>query len=514
MPEPAGPVSDGLDAGLHAGLHGGLQGGLDDAAIRIHACTGTSQLVEALQAELGSLIGAEHVLVYLYDDKWEELRGPVGRPEGDEVRFPSGQGIAGAAFERGETIRTPNASEDAAYDAEIDSSPEGEPGAALAMPICGPSPEGKSGERLGVRLGVIEALLPTRSGREGGFSEVHEAAALALTRHAGVALYHALGRERDREFVLDLTAALAGAVDRLRLSTVDHTWRVRGYCRRLAKAAGLDDDSRYALEAAAVLHDFGRVELEVREEPDGTLDDTAIEMLKAHVLLVEALLRNVRFPDWLAGVPDVVACHHEFIDGSGYPCGKSGEEVPRLARMLAVADGYDACLYGRRPNSRVTRSGRIIPGAQSTMPDAETEAVEYLRSGAGKLFDAELVRLFTEHRCYAIEHRRFPRIEFEAPAEVTVMAPGGGEAERFQTQALDISEGGILLRATKPLPPHTLLKLVVRLGEGPASEKLEAIARVARVLPAAAGSDSGSGGGERIGAYFLWYGSSAGEASR
>jgi HD-GYP domain-containing protein (c-di-GMP phosphodiesterase class II) len=458
--------------------------GLHESAIRIQDCSDLPRLLDTVEAELKSLLGAEHVLVYLYDARWKDLCGRRS-PAEDETRFPVGQGIAGLAVERGKSIHSRNAPEERSYVAEIDSPPEGEANAALAVPMF---------DRDGTPLGVFEAL----ASRDEGFGDDERAAARLMARHVGIALARAREREREKRFVLDLAGALAGAVDRLSLSTVDHTWRVREYCRRLADAAGLDEDSRYTLETAAVLHDFGRAELEIREQSDGTLDAAAIEAMKPHVLLVEALLRNVPFPERLAGVPEIILCHHEFLDGSGYPNGKPGDEIPRLARMLAVADSYDACLYGRRPKVKTTKSGRFVPGAQGSTP-AEDEAIEYLKRGAGKLFDAQIVRLFIEHQCHAIEQRRFPRIEFEAPVEVTVMGPGGEESRRFETQALDMSEGGILFRASEPLPPHTLVRLVVSLP----SEKVEAIAKVARILPPCLGAE---GDGKRIGAYFLWYG--------
>ena len=484
---------------------------LHDSAIRIQECADLPRLLDTVEAEFRSLLGAEHVLIYLYDAKWKDLCGRRSLAE-DEVRFPIGQGIAGLAVERGEPIRSRNAPEERSYVAEIDSPREGGANAALAVPMF---------DEDGTPLGVFEAL----ASRDEGFSDEEAAAARLMARHVGIALVHAREREREKRFVLDLAGALAGAVDRLNLSTVDHSWRVREYCRRLAKAAGLDEDSCCTLETAAVLHDFGRVELEVREQSDGAFDAAAIEAMKPHVLLVEALLRNVPFPERLAGVPEIILCHHESLDGSGYPNGKSGDEIPRLARMLAVADGYDACLYGRRPKAKTTKSGRFVPGAQGATP-AEDEAIEYLKRGAGRLYDSQIVRLFIEHQCHAIEQRRFPRIEFEAPVEVTVMGPGGEESRRFETQALDMSEGGILFRTSEPLPPHTLVRLVVSLP----SEKVEAIAKVARVLPPAPGAGphdrscdltagagphdrsrdltaGAEGGGKRIGAYFLWYGS-------
>jgi hypothetical protein len=78
---------------------------------------------------------------------------------------------------------------------------------------------------------------------------------------------------------------------------------------------------------------------------------------------------------------------------------------------------------------------------------------------------------------------------------VSVIGPDGSEERRIETEALDLSEGGILFKADREIAPQALLKVLIHLP----SEKIEAIAKVARVLP-------GEGSGRRIGAYFLWHG--------
>ena len=118
MPEPTAPGSDDLSADK---VSDELSDKLNDAALRIHRSADLPGLLETARTELGSLLGAEHVLVYLYDEKWHDLHGPSLGPEGgaarpseDEVRFPVGQGIAGVALQRGVPVRAPNAPEEEA----------------------------------------------------------------------------------------------------------------------------------------------------------------------------------------------------------------------------------------------------------------------------------------------------------------------------------------------------------------------------------------------------------------
>jgi putative methionine-R-sulfoxide reductase with GAF domain len=439
---------------------------IHDASVRIHRCSRLDELLKSVHDEAKGLLGADFLIVYLYDSKWRDLHGKRSADE-DEIRFPVGQGLAGLAASKGQPVRSKNASSEEGYVAEIDSPPSGSAPCALAVPFH--SAEGSC-------LGVFEALSPNE------FSSEDQQTASMLAQHIGVAIDRVRSFEREREFLLDLTGAIAGAVDRRNLSTLDHTFRVREYCKRLGKAAGLSLEKQFALEMSAILHDMGRLEIQLHELPDGTFDATALEQMKLHVLFVEALLRNINFPEHLKDVTNTILAHHEFLDGSGYPHGTSAGEIPELARMLIVADSFDAYMHGRR-----------TPGKK---PGTEEEALTYIKNGSGRLFDPAIVKLFVDRQCYAIELRRFPRIDYETPVDVIILGADGAEGRRFETDALDLSEGGILFKANEPIPPHSLVRLLIHLP----TEKIEAIAKVARILP-------GDGTSKRIGAYFLWYGS-------
>lgn len=441
---------------------------IHDSAIRIHKCARLEELLAAVTEEIKALLAADHVLLYLYDSKWRDLHGRRS-PEEDKIRFPVGQGLAGLAASQGKAIRTKRAAGAEGYVEEIDSVNGSTPGAALAVPFH--SAEGSC-------LGVFEALC----GASREFSAADERAAIMFAQHMGIAIDRVREFEREREFLLDITSSLANAIDRRNLSTLDHTFRVREYCKRMATVAGFSAERRFALEVAAILHDMGRLELHLNEQPDGTFDATALEQMKLHILFAEAMLRNVPFPEGLKEVPVAVLSHHEFLDGSGYPRGRSAGEISELARMMVVADSFDAYLHGRR-----------TPGAK---PMGEEDAIRYLKENAGRLFDPSIVEMFVDNQCYAIELRRFPRIDYETPVDVTILGADGTEGRRFETDALDLSEGGILFKAAEPIPPHSLVKLMIHLP----TEKIEAIAKVARILP-------GDGSSKRIGAYFLWYGS-------
>jgi HD-GYP domain-containing protein (c-di-GMP phosphodiesterase class II) len=145
---------------------------------------------------------------------------------------------------------------------------------------------------------------------------------------------------------------------------------------RLARAAGLAGDELVHLRRGALLHDIGKMGI-----PDSVL-------LKPKALDAEEWAIMRRHPDYayrlLAPIPylrpalDIPYCHHERWDGSGYPRGLRGADIPLAARIFAVADCWDALCHDR-------------PYRKAWPADA---ARDYLRESAGTLFDPTIVELF------------------------------------------------------------------------------------------------------------------------
>jgi HD-GYP domain-containing protein (c-di-GMP phosphodiesterase class II) len=151
------------------------------------------------------------------------------------------------------------------------------------------------------------------------------------------------------------------------------------------------------LIAGAFLHDVGKIGVgdAILLKP-GPLDDAEFEQMKRHVTLgVEILTKS----KWLLRARDVVEFHHERYDGSGYPKGLAGAEIPLLARIFAVVDVFDA-LVSKRPYKDALAFDVAMVG---------------IREGAGSLFDPDLVTTF-EGIAGALYHetRDVPGTEVEA----------------------------------------------------------------------------------------------------
>jgi HD-GYP domain-containing protein (c-di-GMP phosphodiesterase class II) len=182
----------------------------------------------------------------------------------------------------------------------------------------------------------------------------------------------------NRELFLNSIQMLAGAVDEKDPYTRGHSDRVRSYSVKLAQKMGMEAEFVDQVRIAAQLHDVGKIGIEDRilKKP-GALTPEEFEIMKTHTTKGANILRPVaQLKDMLPGIE----LHHESLDGRGYPYGLQGEQIPMLARIIAVADTFDA-LTTNRPY-------------QSAHEPAE--ALRIIHSLAGKRLDPRVVAALTE----------------------------------------------------------------------------------------------------------------------
>ncbi len=221
-----------------------------------------------------------------------------------------------------------------------------------------------------------------------------ERAALeTLGRYAGVLLHqHELMRQLrstiDENVRLceslagtyfETVRAFSAAIDAKDVYTRGHSLRVARYAIALATGAGLSNRAIAGIRMGAYLHDIGKIVLDrsLLNKPAVLSADERQEMA-AHPVVGFDVLSSVHFP-W-PEVPDIVRYHHERIDGTGYPDRLAGDEIPLPARVMSVADAFDA-MTSKRPYRDPFEVGKAL-----------NELVE----SSGKQFDAGLVRVFLE----------------------------------------------------------------------------------------------------------------------
>jgi putative nucleotidyltransferase with HDIG domain len=203
---------------------------------------------------------------------------------------------------------------------------------------------------------------------------------------------------QQADVLADVVRAMSSAIDAKDPYTRGHSDRVARVSVRLAQELGCDNDTLKTIYMAGLLHDLGKIGIDdgVLRKP-GKLTEAEFEHVKTHVEIGYRILRDLRK---MQHVLPVVLHHHESWDGSGYPHGLRGENIPFLARIAAVADAYDAMA-----SDRPYRNG---------MPDEKLDSI--IRAGAGKQWDAKVVEAFFRARddIREISHREMNQTELAA----------------------------------------------------------------------------------------------------
>lgn len=160
--------------------------------------------------------------------------------------------------------------------------------------------------------------------------------------------------------------------------TSRHTERVTQVAVRLAAAIGLEGEALKRFEQSALLHDIGKIRIpdQILYKPGG-LSEEEWQIMRQHPLYAAEMLTGIKELEWVMEIP---LYHHERWDGSGYPFGLKGEQIPLAARIFAVADVWDALTSDRPYRPAWTRSA----------------ARQYLLENRAKLFDPRVVDVFVQ----------------------------------------------------------------------------------------------------------------------
>ncbi len=192
------------------------------------------------------------------------------------------------------------------------------------------------------------------------------------------ALQRARAYENLEQTFLETVLALAQTIDVKDAYTGDHSGRLAEWALAVAEVLGLSETEKQHLHWAALLHDIGKIGIpdEILLKP-GPLSAEEWAVMKRHPEIGADIIRRVQ---GLQPVAEIIAAHHERWDGSGYPKGLKGEEIPLGARILAVVDSYGAMV-----DERIYRKA-----------STHQEALEQIRRNAGKLYDPRVVEAFVQ----------------------------------------------------------------------------------------------------------------------
>jgi putative nucleotidyltransferase with HDIG domain len=250
--------------------------------------------------------------------------------------------------------------------------------------------------------GHLAGLLALGSRLNGAALSAHERAALEtlapyaamlLQQHGLMEQLRAAVQENLRlceslaDTYFDTVQAFSAAIDAKDFYTRGHSLRVARYSSGMAWRLGLAEKFLTGLRVGAYLHDIGKIVLDrALLNKTGLLDDKERREMTAHPIVGDQVLASVNFP-W-PEVRTVVRSHHERMDGQGYPDGLAGSHIPLPARILAVADAFDAMT-----SERAYRE-----------PVPVFSALRELVECSGEQFDPGLVRVFLEQCRSEVDH--------------------------------------------------------------------------------------------------------------
>jgi HD-GYP domain-containing protein (c-di-GMP phosphodiesterase class II) len=327
-------------------------------------------LLHATVCDAVQSMAAERGVIYLAEEKTSRLKPRVGFGRGDtSERDYHSELVAKRAFRQTKSLLCDKAAQDPRM-----ATPNGAGSAAggARSVICA---------LLGTPAKPIGVLHLERDFAQTPFTkqDLHTADALAASISVGIESVQALV-DKQRNFFMQTLLALAQAVDCRDSYTAGHTQRVTDYVLLLAEHLQVSSEDYHNLQIGTPLHDIGKIGIDdaVLRKSD-QLSAEEFEHIKSHTVQGAAILEHI---PQLAPVIPIVRNHHERWNGTGYPDGLAAEEIPHLARLVTVADVFDALT-----------SDRPYRGAMS--PD---QAFDILKAGAGAHFDPEYTEAFLSLR--------------------------------------------------------------------------------------------------------------------
>lgn len=301
------------------------------------------ELLDLIITRITEVMDADRSSLFLIDWKTEELWSKVAQGvRFMEIRFPMDLGLAGAVATSGDCLNIPDAYDDPRFNQEFDRKTGYRTRSVLCVPMTN-----KEGER----IGVIQVL--NKRGNE-PFNAEDQELLCALAGQAAVAVENSQLYEDQKKSFISFVETLSTAMDARDPITAGHSSRVTQYSLAIGEELEYTEKQLEVLNAAALLHDIGKIGVpEVVLFKDGKLTDEEYKVIQTHALHSLNILDKIHFVREQKDIPMMSATHHERLDGSGYPLGLTGDDIPEAGRVIAVGDIFDAITSRRHYRDRM-----------------------------------------------------------------------------------------------------------------------------------------------------------------
>ena len=333
-----------------------LNSTLEHRTVRRRAMQAATEL---MKAEVGSLL--------LIDEETNRLYFEVALGDKEETvktfHLEMGEGIAGWVAKNGEPLIVHDAQSDPRFFSEVDKKSKFTTKNVICVPV-------KVKEKT---IGVLEAINKLAGET---FSDEDLAIFQSLADQVAVALDNARLLAEIEGLFFQTAESLADAIEKRDPYTGGHTKRVTTYSLAIGDQLNLEPGEMRWLKLAAILHDIGKIGVEdaILRKTD-KLDEEEFAQMKTHTLMGAEIIGHIK---QLHGIIPGLKYHHEKIDGKGYPEGLANGNIPLIAKIVAVADTFDAMTSDRPYRKALTRE----------------EAFNELRRCIGTQFDEKLVNSF------------------------------------------------------------------------------------------------------------------------
>jgi HD-GYP domain-containing protein (c-di-GMP phosphodiesterase class II) len=326
--------------------------------------------IEAESIALRNNIGCDRSTVFMLDvptSRLASLHADGG--DGRLISLNMKLGIAGLCAVTGSSLNIAEAWEDPRFDRTVDQRTGFRTRSLLCVALKTAS---------GQPIGVVEVI----NRREGVFSDSDLATLEAVAGIIAVAIENAMllaDQERQFSTMLDAMTRLMDVHDPL---IAGHSCRVAECSVAIGSVLGFNAEELDLLRVAAMLADYGMIGVDDTVlKKNGPLTETEIELVRRHVEITTRIIERVHFTLKYRKAAVIAAAHHERLDGKGYPRGLHANEIPVMAKILAVADVFSALTAKRHHRESVSCD----------------EALCILDAGIGSQFDAGAVAALKQH---------------------------------------------------------------------------------------------------------------------
>lgn len=261
-----------------------------------------------------------------------------------QMRLKIGEGIAGHVAKSKKALMVSDVRKSPYWDEAFDVKSSFQSRSILAVPLV-------IGRKI---IGVLE-LLNKRDGQ--GFSQRDKESLLALSGPIAIALDNAKLYEEKKELFIQTSFALATAIEKRDPYTGGHTKRVLDFSLHIGKFLGLRERELEGLKISAILHDIGKIGI-----PDSiltkstALTEREFKKIQEHPVIGAEILKGISEMDRIV---EAIKYHHERWDGKGYPENLKGNEIPLWARIIAVADTFDALTTSRPYRNKINKRAAL-----------------------------------------------------------------------------------------------------------------------------------------------------------